>query len=280
MSFFTRLGLLTLFSALASAPTLASSEAGAEAPKPSVVRHLSGAIEVSPEGAVKSVELDAQGIRPNLVQRIESAVREWRFNPYLVDGQPRRIRTSMNLKLEQFDGPGGSRVMLSATAFGTPRRKSARAPVYPINHLQKRLEADVHLLLTVEDDGSVSDVQPLKGRVYGMRPAANERAHRANLNSFVRSSAAAAREWTFDFLEPVDTGEKRQMIVPIAFRLTGIADSTPRSGPPLLEFEAMNEIRTRVAEAEARRAAIGDATAALSLREGLTRLDGDKEVEL
>jgi hypothetical protein len=280
MSFLTRLGLLALFTALASVPALASSEAGAETPKPSVVRHLSGAIEVSPEGAVESVELDAKGIRPTLVKRIESAVREWRFNPYLVDGQPRRIRTSMNLKLEQFDGPGGSRVMLSATAFGTPRMTSARAPVYPINHLERRREADVQLLLTVEDDGSVSDVQPLKGRVYGMRPAANERAHRANLNSFMRSAANAAREWTFDFLEPVNTGEKRQMIVPISFRLTGTNDSTPRSGPPMVEYEAVSEFRTRVAEAEARRAAIGDATAALSLREGLTRLDGDKEVEL
>ena len=99
MSFFTRLGLLALFTALAPAPVLASPETTAEAPKPSVVRHLSGAIEVSPEGVVESVELDAKGIRPTLVQRIESAVRDWRFNPYLVDGQPRRIRTSMNLKL-------------------------------------------------------------------------------------------------------------------------------------------------------------------------------------
>lgn len=280
MSLLTRLGLLALFTALAPVPALASSDTTTEEPKPSVVRHLSGAIEVSPEGVVESVELDAKGIRPTLLERVESAVRDWRFNPYLVDGQPRRIRTSMNLKLEQFDGPDGSRVMLSATAFGTPRMKATRAPVYPINHLEKRLEADVQLLLTVEDDGSVSDVQPLKGRVYGMRPAAGERAHRANLNSFMRSSAAAAREWTFDFLEPVNTGEKRQMIVPISFRLTGSRESSPRSGPPLIEYEAVAEIRTRVAEAEARRAALGDATAGVWLREGLTRLDGDRKVEL
>ena len=280
MSYFARLGLLALFTALASAPALASSRAGAEAPKPSVVRHLGGAIEVSAEGAVESVELDAKGIRPDLVERIERVVLGWRFNPYLVDGQPRRIRTSMYLKLEQFDGPGGARVMLSATAFGTPRMTSTRAPVYPVNQLERRREADVQLLLTVEDDGSVSDVQPLKGRVFGMRPAASERAHRASLDRFMQSAAAAAREWTFDFLEPVDTGEKRQMIAPVAFRLTGTSDATPRSGPPLIEYEAMSEIRTRVAEAEARRGAIGDATAALTLREGITRLDGDRKVEL
>lgn len=278
MSFFTRLGLLALLTSLAPAISLAASQS--DTATPSEVRHLSGVIEVSAEGIVESVELKARRLRPSLVKRIEAAVREFRFEPMIVDGEPRSLRTSMNLKLEQFKGPHGPRVVLTPTAFGQPRVNAPQVPTYPISQLRNRLGADVDLLVTVRNDGSVSTAEPLRGRVYGLHRGSGENAHRGALNVFVSASRAAVQQWQFEYLPPVGSGEVHRLIVPVAFRMDGSRPADPRRAPPAIEFDALKNLRAEVAQADSLRAALGDATAALSLREDLIRLDGNREVEL
>lgn len=194
--------------------------------------HLTGVIEVDAEGKVENVTLRRKELLPAVEERVLGEVRSWTFEPYLVDGVARRIRTSMSLRLDPVKAEDGYQLTFGAIDFGQPLLGNVTPPRYPTSALRDALSAHVLMLANVDGDGRVTSSEPVRAQIVGKRMR-NPDHHRRVAEPFVQSAQAALTHWTFDFVEARTDGQPQRILVPVSYT-TNVTTPTKAPNPPVL----------------------------------------------
>lgn len=203
--------------------------------------HVAGVIEVDATGRVEQVTLRRHTLLPKIQERVLEVMQGWAFEPYLQEGEARRIRTSVHVRLDQLKSDAGYQLVFGEINFGQPLGKELTPPRYPADSLRNRLASEVLLRVTLDNNGGVALAEPVTARVLnpGVR---NEHRHRRLVEPFVRSSVAAVEQWRFEFVEPRADGEPHQMMVPIWFFVEGMRSAsggnTPQNPPVMFDLSS------------------------------------------
>lgn len=165
---------------------------------------LTGNIDIGTAGQVEAFRLDhREKVNPAIAGFLEDAVREWRFEQVIRDGQAVPARTPVSIRLGGRVNPDGTqRVTLLAANFqrydpdatDEVTRLDAPPPKYPEEVFQMGGSGDVLLLVQVGRDGRVRDVA---AEQVNLRVALAEQKMRRMRDKLATISVAAARRWTF-----------------------------------------------------------------------------------
>lgn len=169
---------------------------------------VTGQVMIETDGAVSEVVIDQRDrLPPAAVDLIERAAAGWRFEPILVDGQPRAARTPMSLRLVARRGDDETYLLSIASGHfgeaGVPgvdigpdwvRSDQLRPPVYPQAALAMGAKGTVYLIVRVGRDGKVADAF---AEQVNLKVVGNERAMEEMRELLSRSALRAAQRWTF-----------------------------------------------------------------------------------
>lgn len=202
--------------------------------------HVGGVIEVDALGQVEQVALRRSRLIPDAETRIVKAIQAWRFEPFLMDGEARPIRTSVHLRIDQLQSPRGFQLLFGNVEFGQPLANAPTPPSYPLGSLRDGVSAEVLLRLTLDETGRVVQAEPVMARVLGQEVRSEHR-HRRLVAPFVQSSLKAVQDWTYDFVEARADGDHHQLLVPMVYTVHsgGAADTDAKpsiNGPVLFEL--------------------------------------------
>ena len=172
---------------------------------------VKGTIETDAEGSVSSVLLDKpEKFPPGLVDFVQKQVMAWKFEPVLVDGQPRRARSSMSLRVvaRALDEDKYT-ISIRNASFGgeAPKegevvsRSKIAPPRYPEQVLRSGAQGSVYVVAKIAKDGRVSDavIEQVNLRTIGTEK--EMATWRAALSD---ATLKAVRDWKYS---PPTTGE-------------------------------------------------------------------------
>jgi hypothetical protein len=131
---------------------------------------LTGTIEVDPAGHVAGHALDhADALPPGVVRLVAQSLPEWRFEPVIVDGQPRAARAPMRLRVVARHMEGDAdryEISIRSAWFGSdaepdPATQVTKVdmmpPYYPDGARKAGVAGTVYVLLKVGADGKVEE---------------------------------------------------------------------------------------------------------------------------
>lgn len=194
---------------------------------------VKGTIETDAAGNVSSAAIEKPGKFPaGLVEYVQQQVAAWKFEPVLVNGQPKRARSNMSLlvvakRLEKegvtirirnasFDVeglPGALHEQMLAPVKMTP-------PFYPESVAAAGVAGTAYVVVKVGTDGNVQDAVVEQVNLLAM---GKEKVMASWRSAFADAALKAARQWTF---KPPGQGtqvsaEFWSARVPVAFRMHG-----------------------------------------------------------
>lgn len=185
-----------------------------------------GTIEIGPDGLVRDYKLDSK-LDPKIAELVDSNVRQWKFEPILVDNRPVIARTKLRLELTAVPVEQGYAVKVANIWFGEPERAhKMKPPRYPMSAMQANLGAKVILMLKPDDNGNVLEVHPYQTSL-GARTRSEKIADQWR-KQFESSAVAAAKGWKFDLSEKVN-GKAVETIVSVPVEYS-MAPRPNRSG--------------------------------------------------
>lgn len=206
--------------------------------------HVGGVIEVDAQGQVEQVALRRSRLVPDAETRIVNAMRVWRFEPFLMDGEARPIRTSVHLRIDQLKSPRGFQLVFGNVEFGQPLAHALTPPSYPLGSLRDGVSAEVLLRLTLDKGGRVVEAEPVMARVLKQQVRSEHR-HRRLVAPFVQSSLKAVQDWTYEFVEAGVDGDPQQLLVPMVYTVHGGGAADPELAAPMnapVLFELSNPL--------------------------------------
>lgn len=165
---------------------------------------VTGSIDIATDGRVGGYQLDqAERLPPAVTELLGSRVKQWRFEPVLVDGKPVRARTRMQLRLiAKPTGEDQYLVRVAGANFGEARdgesptsRGDKKAPRYPEVAARAGVGGTTYLVLRIGRDGRVEDVV---AEQVNLRVVANERDMQRLRDLLAQSAVTAARAWEFN----------------------------------------------------------------------------------
>jgi len=193
--------------AILAAMLMASGMTAAKADQPVAIYTMEavGEVQIAKDGHVSDYRLSSK-LPDEVAKLVDKDVRNWTFEPILLDGHAVVAKTSMHLRLKAEPAAGDKRNYLMRIAdvrFGEPQRSGAmKPPRYPEEAVRARLGARVLLYLHLDDSGNVVEVQPYQTSL-GARTRSEHEAEEWR-RAFEKSSIAAAKQWHFDLAETVD----------------------------------------------------------------------------
>jgi hypothetical protein len=190
--------LLLSFTALAAGPNEVRKQAQAS-------MLVTGSIEITPDGKIKSYAIDQQDKLPApVVGLLQKSLSTWEFKPVVVDGTAVEAKAKMSLRVvakpldDQHDSIG-----IEGAYFGdnaeipgkmVSRSKTREQPKYPELEVRSRVTGTVYALLKIGRDGTVADaaVEQVNLGVYASD-------HDMNLfrRDLGKATLNALRHWTF-----------------------------------------------------------------------------------
>lgn len=190
---------------LAWAPGAWAQHAGAVRKQAEASMRVTGSISIAVDGSVESVELDTPEKLPEGIPAfVERSVSAWRFEPVMVDGQPRRALTRMSaLLVGKSAGEGKMQISIRGADFGDYEAlpeaerisaKQMKPPGYPMEAARGGVQGTAYLLVKIERDGTVGDVATEQ---VNLRIVASEFQMSQHRERFARAAMAAAKKWTF-----------------------------------------------------------------------------------
>lgn len=192
----------------------------ADKPQAELDMSTSGEIVIAADGSVASHELDP-GLAPVVKDLVDRNVRTWRFEPILVDGQPRPARTRMQLALRALPNEEGNYTLrLENVWFGvTKPNPRNRPPAYPRSAISARVGARLMVVAKLDARGNVVDVHPYQTSLD--RQTRGDGMARRLRGMFERAGLAAVKGWKFTPGEMIN-GEAigGSVMVPIWFQIT------------------------------------------------------------
>jgi hypothetical protein len=187
-----------------------------------------GSIVVAPDGSVRSFELDQPEKLPQpVVELVQHAVPDWRFQPVLLDGKPVAAKAKMAVRFVATPSDKDNyQLRIIGASFGDSNEKSSdqiafkdrSAPVYPRDAVMAHAAGTVILVIRVGRDGLVADASAEQVNMTSIGSDSELRVWRKVLASACLSQA---RTWTF---APPTTGPHASndfwvVRVPITFNL-------------------------------------------------------------
>lgn len=162
-----------------------------------------GTIDITADGVVLDHALERPDALPkSVVEMIARSVRQWRFEPVVLNPGTTRARASMNIRLvaKKLDD-GNFSVELRGAQFGThaPTETVTSVklppPRYPDAAAYAGVGGTVYVVLRVGRDGRVED---LVAEQVNLRAIARERDMDHWRKVLAQAALAAARKWTFE----------------------------------------------------------------------------------
>lgn len=182
--------------------TLLLATAGAAlAQEPAYTLDASGRITIAADGSVSDYALQDQ-LDESIAGLVDKTVRNWHFEPILVDGRPVIATTNMHLELEALPRDGDEFVLRVADVdFGGSTKVSHDPPQYPRDALDDRIGAKVTLVVQVDATGKV---ERLHVERVSLSEDSSDMRERFWRERFAKATLAAAKDWTFKNNEVID----------------------------------------------------------------------------
>ena len=218
--------LVALFVLLAGAVQAAGPRAVREQAEMSML--VTGMVLVGADGNVTGWEIDQREKLPvAVVDLVEKSASVWRFEPMLIDGQPRKVKAPMSLRLvaNRLDN-GNYRIAIRNGHFGEEAldreaRKSLgatdrlqavdmRPPTYSMDALQMGVQGTVYLVLRIDRGGRVAEVVTEQ---VDLRIVGTENQMRMMRNLLAKPAQLTARKWTFRVPTTGDAADQEEWSV-------------------------------------------------------------------
>jgi len=205
---------------LLSLPLLAA----AAAPRPTLHMTAEGEVQIAPDGHVSDYRL-TNALSPALAAIVDRHVREWKFEPVVIDGKAVVAKTHMALNLSAEPSAAGDdqyKLRVENVNFGAPQRlPGMRPPHYPEDAAHAAVGARVLIALRIDENGNVAEAQAYQTSL-DVRTSSEGEAERWR-HSFEHQSLIAVRNWHFDVSDRVNGHPLgTNAIVPIVYSLRGL----------------------------------------------------------
>lgn len=203
-----------------------------------LVASTTGELVVDAEGRVASVKLDHKDLGVEVMSAFEQQIREWRFEPVLVDGKAVRARAGVHLdmrvKMTEEDGP--ATLIVRSVRFSEPPAEGGPGlaevaaktnadfykahgirlspPQYPSAPLLAAAGGKVLLQVRLDAEGRVERVGTRAAELFNVA-SLSPAWQRNYLRQFTEAAEKAAKKWRLPAFAGTD------VYVPVEFRLPG-----------------------------------------------------------
>lgn len=222
----------------------------AEADKDTRQAWLRASIVLDARGKLTSLEWI--GTKPNdrlVTGPLEAVVRDWEFEPGLLDGIPAVTETGLllHVKLSK-TAEGGIALDIDQARTGAISRSQA-PPKYPID--QARRGAQAHLMMRIETDESGNFASASVVEYEGSTGASTSR------KDFESAALKAVGSWAYRTEQVGGAGVRATLRVPISFCIDSWCERTlakdDRAGSPAgvaVATDSVARIKTRISRVE------------------------------
>ncbi|GGD49353.1 outer membrane transport energization protein TonB [Pseudoxanthomonas indica] len=199
---------------------------------------VTGELVIAADGSVSELQVDQrEKLPPGVLQLVDQAKTQWRFEPILVDGVARNVRSRMSLRVAAHRLESGDySIGLRSAYFGkealaaqekidsqdttTVRARKLTPPAFPQSAGMVGGRGIVYLVVRVGSDGTVTDtaVEQVNLQVLG-----DDRTMKMLRKEFGNSALRTSKYWTFDV---PTTGEMADdgawaVRIPVSFQYPG-----------------------------------------------------------
>lgn len=204
---------LCLLAMASTGPIQAKDAAPAVVPLESLITmQVDGNIVIDPLGRVADYRVDTP-VLEELRLAIDRAVRQWRFQPVVIDGTPRQVSAKMRVVLaatriaEKYQVKIDNVVFPDADKSARERWKNENAsatisirsiqpPGYPLALLQAGVSGRVLLGVRIAADGRVAEVVAVQSMLFDV--SGRERTLASAIRQFEGAAVSAAKSWRFN----------------------------------------------------------------------------------
>lgn len=165
---------------------------------------VTGTVDIDKDGGVAAHKIDQPDkLPPVVVQLVDQAMSQWRFEPVQVDGRVVKARTTMRLRAVAKQKEDGNYLLrIGSAEFGqeggvegeTVTSNKLEPPRYPETAVRSNLTGTVYLVLKIDREGTVTDVVDEQVTLSTVGTELQMRKGRKLLADAARS---AARKWRF-----------------------------------------------------------------------------------
>lgn len=200
---------------------------------------VTGQVMIETDGAVSEVVIDQRDrLPPAAIDLIERSAAGWRFEPILVDGQPRAARTPMSVRLVARRGDDETYLLSIASGhFGdvpgdelgadSVRSADLRPPTYPASALAMGAKGVVYVLVRIGRDGKVADAF---AEQVNLGVVGHEREMQEMREILSRSALRAARRWMFIPPTEGDSADENFWFVRVPVEFAFVGEQQPEYG--------------------------------------------------
>lgn len=171
-------------------------------------------LDLAADGSVEKVEIhDAGLLLPYVREGVANSVQRMRFQPVVIEGQARRVRTSAVFRIG-FEGTGDSRRLVVGTVMmGQPIATAQSFMAFPEGAAQRGHGALLWLLVEVDAQGKVLGSEPLAAILSALpRASGDDRERAASMQEFIQRAQDSVRTWTILMAEADSEGRLRAVV--------------------------------------------------------------------
>lgn len=196
-----------------------------------VIMRVDGSLVLDPKGGVVNYSVSTK-VTDELRGMLELAIGKWAFEPVLIDGVPREIRTEMRVMLAARPVEGGFRIDVDNVLFpgtegvladdakaveGSMSGRKLSPPYYPQELAVANVRGTVLLAIMISAEGKAEEVAVTQSMLVDVR--GQPRLMKQALRAFEVASVFAAKGWSFNITPERARmpGADRTVIVPVVF---------------------------------------------------------------
>ncbi len=201
-------------------------------------------LDLAADGSVEKVEIhDAGLLLPYVREGVSNSILRMRFEPVVVEGQARRVRTSALFRIG-FEGSGeGRRLVVASILMGQPVATAQSFAPFPETAMNRGHGALLWLLVEVDTEGKVLGSEPLAAILSALpRASGDDRERDASLQEFIQRAQSSVSGWTILMAEANAEG-RLQAVVTFDYAMQeegGSAREFPARAYPSLEASGIS----------------------------------------
>lgn len=131
-------------------------------PQMAKIAHVEGDVVlkayISKAGIIEN--LQAVSGHPILIQSAMDAVKQWKYKPFLLNGEPVAVETTVTVKYRL---PSPPRKVRISSGVAASNKISGRDPDYPLEAKRQNIQGDVVLRVLIDEKGQVASLDVISG---------------------------------------------------------------------------------------------------------------------